>query len=109
MAARPSRGGPLRRSTSATRTDGSGTFEVHGGDHHLSSTHARSTAVRTSITVDEDLLAQARQATGLSSAEALVEEGLRLLVRLKGGETRQRDRDLPVKRVWAKARHAECH
>jgi len=39
--------------------------------------------VRTNIEIDDDLLSQAMAATGLATKRATVEEGLRLLVRLR--------------------------
>jgi Arc/MetJ family transcription regulator len=42
--------------------------------------------VRTNIDIDDALLDEARQATGLPTKKATVEEGLRLLVRLKEQE-----------------------
>ena len=41
-------------------------------------------AVRTNIEIDDDLLASAMSATGLTTKKATVEEGLRLLVKLRG-------------------------
>ena len=40
--------------------------------------------MRTNIEIDDDLLAAAMAATGLPSKRATVEEGLRLLVQLRG-------------------------
>jgi Arc/MetJ family transcription regulator len=40
--------------------------------------------VRTNIEIDDKLMARALKATGLSSKRAVVEEGLRLLVKLRG-------------------------
>ena len=40
--------------------------------------------MRTNIDIDDDLLAAAMAATGLRTKRATVEEGLRLLVRLRG-------------------------
>ncbi len=40
--------------------------------------------MRTNIEIDDDLLAAAMAATGLPTKRATVEEGLRLLVRLRG-------------------------
>ena len=40
--------------------------------------------MRTNIEIDDDLLATAMAATGLPTKRATVEEGLRLLVRLRG-------------------------
>lgn len=42
--------------------------------------------VRTNIDIDETLMAEARKASGLATKKATVEEGLRLLVRLKQQE-----------------------
>jgi len=39
--------------------------------------------VRTNIEIDDELLSQAMTATGLATKRATVEEGLRLLVRLR--------------------------
>jgi len=39
--------------------------------------------MRTNIDIDDELLAQAMAATGLATKRATVEEGLRLLVRLR--------------------------
>jgi len=39
--------------------------------------------VRTNIDIDDELLSQAMAATGLSTKRATVEEGLRLLVRVR--------------------------
>lgn len=39
--------------------------------------------MRTNIDIDDDLLAQAMKATGLPTKRATVEEGLRLLVRMR--------------------------
>ena len=40
--------------------------------------------MRTNIEIDDELLSQAMKATGLSTKRATVEEGLRLLVRVRG-------------------------
>ena len=40
--------------------------------------------MRTNIEIDDDLLAAAMAATGLPTKRATVEEGLRLIVRLRG-------------------------
>jgi Arc/MetJ family transcription regulator len=40
--------------------------------------------MRTNIDIDDELLAAAMAATGLSTKRATVEEGLRLVVRLRG-------------------------
>ncbi|WP_207539525.1 type II toxin-antitoxin system VapB family antitoxin [Sabulicella rubraurantiaca] len=46
--------------------------------------HTQQPAIkRTRVSVDRKLLAQAQEATGLSSPEAVVEEALRLVIRLK--------------------------
>ena len=39
--------------------------------------------MRTSIVIDDDLMRSAMRATGLKTKKAVVEEGLKLLVRLK--------------------------
>jgi Arc/MetJ family transcription regulator len=46
-------------------------------------TTSGSIAMRTNIEIDDELLSQAMTATGLSTKRATVEEGLRLLVRLR--------------------------
>ena len=38
------------------------------------------------IAIDSSLIRQAMQATGLSTRKAVIEEGLRLLIKLKGQE-----------------------
>ena len=43
----------------------------------------RAAAMRTNIEIDDELLSQAMTATGLATKRATVEEGLRLLVRLR--------------------------
>ncbi len=43
----------------------------------------RAFAMRTNIEIDDELLSQAMTATGLATKRATVEEGLRLLVRLR--------------------------
>jgi Arc/MetJ family transcription regulator len=40
--------------------------------------------MRTNIEIDDELLAQAMAAAGLATKRATVEEGLRLLVRIRG-------------------------
>lgn len=40
--------------------------------------------MRTNIDIDDALMRRARRATGLSTKKAVVEEGLRLLVKLHG-------------------------
>ena len=52
----------------------------------LASIHIEGTAVRTNIDIDDALLDDARRATGLRTKKETVEEGLRLLVRLKEQE-----------------------
>ena len=42
--------------------------------------------MRTNLDIDDELMAQAQKATGLATGKAVVEEGLRLLVRLKEQE-----------------------
>jgi Arc/MetJ family transcription regulator len=42
--------------------------------------------VRTNIVIDNSLMRQAMKATGLSTKKAVVEEGLRLLIKVKGQE-----------------------
>jgi Arc/MetJ family transcription regulator len=42
--------------------------------------------MRTNIVIDSGLMQQAMKATGLSTKKAVVEEGLRLLIRAKGQE-----------------------
>ena len=42
--------------------------------------------VRTNIEIDDDLMAKALAATGLKTKRAVVEEALKLLVRLRGQE-----------------------
>jgi len=48
--------------------------------------------MRTSIVMDDRLVQEAMQATGLSTKKAVVEEGLRLLIRVKGQEGLRRFR-----------------
>ncbi len=50
------------------------------------SIHIEARAVRTNIDIDDALLDEARRATGLRTKKETVEEGLRLLVRLKEQE-----------------------
>jgi Arc/MetJ family transcription regulator len=40
--------------------------------------------MRTNIVTDDGLMRQAMKATGLSTKKAVVEEGLRLLIKVKG-------------------------
>jgi Arc/MetJ family transcription regulator len=47
-------------------------------------TETELTAMRTNIEIDDQLLSQAMTATGLSTKRATVEEGLRLLVQVRG-------------------------
>lgn len=42
--------------------------------------------MRTNIVIDNSLMQQAMKATGLSTKKAVVEEGLRLLLKVKGQE-----------------------
>jgi Arc/MetJ family transcription regulator len=42
--------------------------------------------MRTNIVIDNSLMRQAMKATGLSTKKAVVEEGLRLLIKVKGQE-----------------------
>lgn len=42
--------------------------------------------MRTNIVIDNRLMRQAMKATGLSTKRAVVEEGLRLLIKVKGQE-----------------------
>lgn len=42
--------------------------------------------MRTNIVIDNSLMKQAMKATGLSTKKAVVEEGLRLLIKVKGQE-----------------------
>ena len=42
--------------------------------------------MRTNIVIDNSLMRQAMKATGLSTKKAVVEEGLRLLIQVKGQE-----------------------
>jgi Arc/MetJ family transcription regulator len=42
--------------------------------------------MRTNIVIDNTLMRQAMKATGLSTKKAVVEEGLRLLLKVKGQE-----------------------
>jgi Arc/MetJ family transcription regulator len=44
---------------------------------------AGETAVKTDIDIDADLLKQARRCTGLNTKKAIVEEGLRTLIRMQ--------------------------
>ncbi len=42
--------------------------------------------MRTNIVIDDSLMRQAMKVTGLSTKKAVVEEGLRLLIKVKGQE-----------------------
>lgn len=42
--------------------------------------------MRTNIAIDNSLMQRAMKATGLSTKKAVVEEGLRLLIKVKGQE-----------------------
>ena len=42
--------------------------------------------MRTQIVIDNNLMRQAMRATGFSTKKAVVEEGLRLLIKVKGQE-----------------------
>lgn len=42
--------------------------------------------MRTNIVIDNSLMRQAMKVTGLSTKKAVVEEGLRLLIKVKGQE-----------------------
>ena len=53
--------------------------------------------MRTNIVIDDDLMAQAQKATGLSTKKEIVEQGLKLLIRLK---KQQSIRDLRGKVKW---------
>ncbi|MDC8447390.1 MAG: hypothetical protein OJF51_000782 [Nitrospira sp.] len=53
--------------------------------------------MRTNIVIDNGLMRQAMKATGLSTKKAVVEEGLRLLIKVKGQEGIRR---LRGKVVW---------
>ncbi|MCC6967969.1 MAG: type II toxin-antitoxin system VapB family antitoxin [Nitrospira sp.] len=46
--------------------------------------------MRTTIEIDNSLTQQAMQVTGLSTKKAVVEEGLRLLIKVKGQESVRR-------------------
>ena len=46
-------------------------------------THLQGTPLRTNIDIDDELLSSAMAAAGLPTKKATVEEGLRLLVRLR--------------------------
>jgi Arc/MetJ family transcription regulator len=46
--------------------------------------------MRTNIAIDDILMRQAMQATGLLTKKAVVEEGLRLLVKVEGQESVRR-------------------
>jgi Arc/MetJ family transcription regulator len=42
--------------------------------------------MRTNVTIDDDLMAQAMEQTGLKSKKTVIEEALRTLIRLKSQE-----------------------
>lgn len=42
--------------------------------------------MRTNIVIDNDLMQRAMKATGFSTKKAVVEEGLRMLIKMKGQE-----------------------
>lgn len=46
--------------------------------------------MRTNIIIDNSLMRQAMKATGLSTKKAVVEKGLRLLIKVKGQESIRR-------------------
>ena len=46
--------------------------------------------MRTTVEIDSSLMQQVMQATGLSTKKAVVEEGLRLLIKVKGQESVRR-------------------
>lgn len=48
--------------------------------------------MRTTIVIDNSLMQQAMQVTGLLTKKAVVEEGLRLLIKVKGQESIRRFR-----------------
>ena len=48
---------------------------------------SKAKVMRTNIEIDDELLAQAMNATGLSTERATIEEGLRLLLRLHSRTT----------------------
>lgn len=50
----------------------------------MNSIHMTGYPMRTNIEIDDDLLSSAMAAAGLPTKKATVEEGLRLLVRIKG-------------------------
>jgi len=52
--------------------------------HFINRTHRSGVTVRTNIEIDDHLMERALKATKLSSKRAVVEEGLRLLIKLRG-------------------------
>jgi Arc/MetJ family transcription regulator len=57
---------------------------------YISYTHRVEVRVRTNIEIDDHLMERALKATRLSSKRAVVEEGLRLLIKLRGqGKVRE--------------------
>lgn len=53
--------------------------------------------MRTNIVIDDDLMTKAMESTGLATKKAVIEEALRLLIRLKSQE---RVRQLRGKLQW---------
>ena len=53
--------------------------------------------MRTNVVIDDDLMAQALESTGLKTKKAVIEEALRVLIRLRSQE---RARDLRGKLHW---------
>jgi Arc/MetJ family transcription regulator len=51
---------------------------------YMSYTHSVEVCVRTNIEIDDHLMKRALKATGLSTKREVVEEGLRLLIKLRG-------------------------
>jgi len=54
--------------------------------------------MRTNVVIDDDLMAKAMEYSGLSTKKAVIEESLRLLVRLK---SQQQVKDLRGKLNWS--------
>lgn len=54
-----------------------------GNVYNIGNYTPRGSAMRTNIVIDDKLMKQAMRATGLKTKKAVVEEALRLLVRLK--------------------------
>jgi Arc/MetJ family transcription regulator len=59
--------------------------------------HMRRREMRTNVVIDDRLMESALKASGLKSKRAAIEEGLRLLVQMKGQE---RIKDFRGKLVW---------